>query len=63
MTIYSTTLKGVLISLEPQAWLLSPMESINIRESQDLLPALSYMSHHNKEMLQDVRREQDIGSC
>lgn len=61
MTIYSSTLKEVIISLEPQAHMLSPFESINIRESQDLLPTLSYMAHHNKETLQEVRGELTIG--
>ena len=26
-------------------------------------PAIAYMTHHNKEMLQEVQKEQDIGSC
>ena len=63
MTIFSTTLKGIMISLDLQACMLSPMESINIRERLDLLPALSYKAHHNKKILQEVQREQDISSC
>ena len=57
MTVYSTTLTGVMFRY------VFPVESINLTESQDLLPALAYMSHHNKEMLQEEQKEQDIGSC
>ena len=46
-------LKGVMISLKPQAHMISPVKSIDVRESLDLIPALSCMSHHNKEMLQE----------
>jgi len=48
--------------LEPQAHVLLTVKSVFIRESLDLIPALSYMSHHNKEMLQEVQSDQDIGS-
>ena len=57
MTVYSTTLTGVMFRY------VFPVESINLTESQDLLPALAYMSHHNKEMLQEEQKEQDIGTC
>ena len=37
-------------------------ETVDIRDSLNLIPALSYISHHKKEILQEVRRYQDIGS-
>ena len=49
--------------LKPQACMLFPVKTVDIKESIDLIPALSYMFHHNKEILQEVRRDQDIGSC
>ena len=62
-TVYFTTLKGGSYDqLEPQAHVLLTVKSVFIRESLDLIPALSYMSHHNKEMLQEVQSDQDIGS-
>ena len=62
MTVYSTMLEEVMINQEPQAWMLSPVKSVNVRESLELLLTLSYMSHDNKEMLQKVWRDQDISS-
>ena len=53
ITVYSTTLKGVMNSLESQAHMISPVKSVDVRESLDLIPALSYVSQHNKEMLQE----------
>ena len=52
-----------MISPKPQACKLSPVKSEDIRESLDLIPTLSYMSHHNKEMFQEVKRDKNIGNC
>jgi len=53
ITVYSTTLKGVIYSPKPQAHMISPVKSEDVRESLDLIPSLSYVSQHNKEMLQE----------
>ena len=47
MTVYSTMLEEVMINQEPQAWMLSPVKSVNVRESLELLLTLSYMSDYN----------------
>ena len=62
MTVYSTMLEEVMINQEPQAWMLSPVKSVNVRESLELLLTLTYMSDYNKEMLQEVWRDQHISS-
>jgi len=55
--IYSTRLPGVYIYIDPQACMLAPVEAISLRKSQDLLPALAYMAHHNAEEIRGVRLE------
>jgi len=39
------------------------LDARNMREEQDLLPTLAYMSHHHAEQITQLRRSQQEGSC
>mgnify|MGYP000754506107 FL=1 len=62
-TMYGTTLDEIYLSLDPQARMLERVDARNLREDQDLLPTLAYMSHHHAEQINKLRRSQQEGSC
>jgi len=43
--------------------MLAPVQAINLRKSQNLLPGLAYMSHQHAEQIRNVRKEQYVCSC
>ena len=42
--------------------MLAPVQAINLRKNQNLLPALAYMSHQHAGKIRNVRKEQDVCS-
>lgn len=58
--IYETTLQWVFVSLDPTAGELNPVQNLDVRESEDLIPTIQFLEKRNSEVIQ---ARQDAGSC
>ena len=61
--LYATTLQGVFVSLDSSAGKLNPVQNLDLREREDLLPTLQYMEKRNLQVIKSVQLNQDTGSC
>ena len=63
LTIFATTLEGIFISMDRRASSLLLIQALDLRETEDLLPTLTFMSHENSKVIQSVKMAQEVGNC